>query len=174
MSIQAPTWERSAERQMGHVYANITIRNRGDEILVERGYFVENQVRTLTLVRVMVDTGATTLALPAPMIAQLGLTFARETPVRTANGTVQARVFREASLTVEGRTGDFECMELSADAQPLLGVLPLEALGIEPDIINHRLRLLPEEPGGETHYFLMGWTEFHSSAARRRSAPLTA
>ena len=55
MSIQAPTWERSAKRQMGHVYANITIRNRGDEILVERGLALPNQVRTLTLERVMVD-----------------------------------------------------------------------------------------------------------------------
>ena len=107
----------------------------------------------------MVDTGATTLALPASMIAELGLTSDRETPVRTATGTVQARIFRDASLTVEGRSGSFECMELADGAQPLLGVLPLEALGIEPDIINHRLRLLPEEPGGETHYFLMGWTE---------------
>lgn len=159
MSIQAPTWERGAERQMGHVYANITIRNRIDEALFERGQLGHGQVRTLTLERVMVDTGATTLALPASMMAELGLTSDRETPVRTATGTVQARIFRDASLTVEGRSGSFECMELADGAQPLLGVLPLEALGIEPDIINHRLRLLPEEPGGETHYFLMGWTE---------------
>ena len=92
------------------------------------------------------------------MIAELGLTSVRSVPVKTANGTVQSRVFRDASLTVEGRVGTFECLELSDDAQPLLGVLPLEALGIEPDIINHTLRLLPEEPGGETHYLLMGWT----------------
>ena len=74
MSIQAPTWERGAERQMGHVYANITIRNRIDEALFERGQLGHGQVRTLTLERVMVDTGATTLALPASMMAELGLT----------------------------------------------------------------------------------------------------
>ena len=158
MSIQAPTWERGAKRQMGHVFANITIRNRGDEVLAERGLVGSEQVRMVTLERVLVDTGATTLALPASMIAELGLTSVRSVPVKTANGTVQSRVFRDASLTVEGRVGAFECLELSDDAQPLLGVLPLEALGIEPDIINHTLRLLPEEPGGETHYLLMGWT----------------
>ena len=55
---------------------------------------------------------------------------------------------------IEGRAGNFECLELPDGASPLLGVLPLEALGIEPDILNHRLRLLPEEPGN-THYLAM-------------------
>lgn len=150
-----PTWERSAERQTGHVYASITIRNRLDEGLFELGQIGEEEIRSLTLDRVLVDTGATILALPGPLIAQLGLVFDREVPIRTASGTSQARIFRDASLTIEGRHGDFRCMELPDDAQPLLGVLPMEELGIEPDILNHRLRLLPEEPGGETHYLLM-------------------
>ena len=155
MSIQTPTWERSAERQMGHVYASITIRNRIDERDAELGRIAPNEVRSISLERVLVDTGATILALPASMIAELGLLFDREVPIRTANGTSQARLFRDASLTVEGRRGDFRCLELPDDAQPLLGVLPMEELGIEPDILIHRLRLLPEEPGGETHYLLM-------------------
>ena len=140
---------------MGHVYANITIRNRIDESDAARGRIAPDEVRTLVLERVLVDTGASTLALPAPMIAELGLEFDREVPIQTANGTMQARLFRDASLTVEGRRGDFRCLELSAEAQPLLGVLPMEELGIEPDVRNHTLRLLAEEPGGATHFLLM-------------------
>ena len=139
---------------MGHVDASISIRNRIDERDAELGRIAPNEVRSISLERVLVDTGATILALPASMIAELGLLFDREVPIRTANGTSQARLFRDASLTVEGRRGDFRCLELPDDAQPLLGVLPMEELGIEPDILNHRLRLLPEEPGGETHYLL--------------------
>ena len=140
---------------MGHVYAKITIRNRADEVLHRDGHIGVRDVRTLVLDRVLVDTGASTLALPAPMIAELGLEFDREVPIQTANGTMQARLFRDASLTVEGRRGDFRCLELSAEAQPLLGVLPMEELGIEPDVRNHTLRLLAEEPGGATHFLLM-------------------
>ena len=93
---------------------------------------------------------------PASTIAALGLAFLKELPVRTAVGTRIRRIFQDAKLTVEGRTSTFDCLELPDDSQPLLGVLPLENLGIEPDIVNHCLRLLPEEPGGETHYLLLG------------------
>ncbi len=110
MSIETTSPERSAERQMGHVYANITIRNRIDESDAARGRIGLDQVRTLVLERVLVDTGASTLALPASMIAQLGLELIREVPLSTASGTVMSRLFRDASLTIVGRTGDFRCL----------------------------------------------------------------
>jgi len=37
-------------------------------------------------------------------------------------------------------------LELPAGTTPLLGVIPMEALGVEPDLQNQRLRLLPEGP----------------------------
>lgn len=148
--------ERSAKRQMGFVYASITIRNRADDIRFGAGLIGADDVRSLALDRVLVDTGASTLALPAPMIAELGLELIEEVSAHTASGIVRARVFRDASLSIEGRVGDFRCLELPADAQPLLGVLPMEELGIEPDIINHELRFLPRGQGGETHILLMG------------------
>lgn len=148
--------ERSAKRQMGFVYASITIRNRLDERDARVGRIEPNDVRTLVLDRVLVDTGASTLALPAPMIAALGLELIEEVSAHTASGIVRARVFRDASLSVDGRVGDFRCLELPAAAQPLLGVLPMKELGIEPDIINHELRFLPRGQGGKTHILLMG------------------
>lgn len=139
---------------MGHVYAEITVVNRWDEGAADRGLIERDAVRSVTLSRVLVDTGATMLSLPASVIAQLGLSLMREVPIRTAAGPGKARIFQDAKLIVDGRPGNFECLELPDDAEPLLGVLPLESLGIEPDIVNHRLRLLPEEPG-DTHYLLM-------------------
>ena len=132
---------------MGSVFASITIRNRGDEALFERGHIGEDEIRSVTLDQVLVDTGATTLCLPASTIAALGLVLLKTVPFRTATGDHYGRVFQDAKLIIEGRAGNFECLELPDGASPLLGVLPLETLGIEPDILNHRLRLLPEEPG---------------------------
>ena len=44
------------------------------------------------------------------------------------------------------REGTFECLELPGGRDPLLGVIPLEALGIELDLKNQKLKLLPLEP----------------------------
>jgi hypothetical protein len=47
-------------------------------------------------------------------------------------------------LTVEGRSGTFDCLELPGGETVLLGVLPLEELGLELDLQNHRIIVLPD------------------------------
>jgi len=42
-----------------------------------------------------------------------------------------------------GREGTFECLEVPGGSDPLLGVIPLEALGIELDLQNQQLKVLP-------------------------------
>jgi hypothetical protein len=81
--------------------------------------------------------------LPAAIIEQLGLRLLDEVPVETATGPAVARRFRNAALTVEGRTDNFTCLELPGGGSALLGVIPMEALGLEPDLKGERLRLLP-------------------------------
>lgn len=41
------------------------------------------------------------------------------------------------------RETNCECIELPDDTQPLLGVIPLEAMGIELDLQSQKLRFLP-------------------------------
>lgn len=48
---------------MGKVTATITVTNRIDQILAERGFIPPEQVRSVTLKDVLVDTGATRLCL---------------------------------------------------------------------------------------------------------------
>jgi hypothetical protein len=55
-------------------------------------------------------------------------------------------VFRIAELTLLGRTGTFDVLELPVGTPPLLGQIPLEALGVKPDLRNRHLTLLPEDP----------------------------
>jgi predicted aspartyl protease len=138
---------------VGHVRATITVANRGDQILAERGVIRPEEVRSVSLDNVMVDTGATLLALPADAIARLGLAYRHDVPVRTAAGRRSIRQFQDAALTVMGRSGTFDCLELPAGTPALLGVTPMEILGVEPDVQHHALRLLPEGPD-ESHILL--------------------
>ncbi|PZO53366.1 MAG: aspartyl protease, partial [Phormidesmis priestleyi] len=93
---------------------------------------------------VLIDTGATTLCLPAKVIEKLGLELLREVDVATANGFSKARVFQDAKISLCGREGTFECLELPGGQSPLLGVIPLEFLGIESDLRNQTLKVLPD------------------------------
>ncbi len=130
--------------QMGKITTTLTITNRADQSAATRGYIPPEQVRSITLKNVLVDTGATTLCLPPEAIAQLGLELLREVDVTTATGLSKARIFRDASILLMGREGTFECLELPGGRDALLGVIPLEALGIELDLRNQQLKVLPE------------------------------
>ncbi|MBI2765233.1 MAG: aspartyl protease [Chloroflexi bacterium] len=141
------------ERQVGQVYARVTIVNHTDETLAEEGFRDASQVRSVTLDAVLIDTGATTLALPANLVRALGLRRRRMVVASTAAGIREVEVCDNVRVVVEGRTGVFECLSLPEDAVPLLGAIPMEWLGLEPDLQNRRLRLLPET-GRETHFLL--------------------
>ena len=97
----------------------------------------------MTANNALVDTGTTMLCLPASMVSQLGLTLGGETNIETTGGLKKARIFRDVELTILGRQGTFDCVELTEVAFPLLGVTPMEILGLEPDLVNQTLRLLP-------------------------------
>jgi clan AA aspartic protease len=131
---------------MGKIVTPLTVTNRLDQARLAAGEITADQVRSVSLDNVLVDSGATTLCLPTDVIARLGLTVRREVPIATAMGSETARLFRDAEVALMGREGTFDCLELPAGTTPLLGVVPLEALGIEADFRNGRLRLLPEEP----------------------------
>lgn len=133
------------EEQMGKVYTTLTVTNRADQILAEAGVISDDAIRSIQLDNVLVDTGATTLCLTPEAIARLGLKLLKEVDVATAQGIGRARIFRDATLSLQGREGTFECLELPGGRDNLLGVIPLEALGLEPDLRNQRLNVLPSE-----------------------------
>ncbi len=134
------------ETPMGRVGAQLTVANSGDEDRAANGEIDPGAVRSVTLDNVLVDTGATFLSLPANVIARLGLRTRRTLTIATATGPATARLLGTVNLTVMGRSGAFDVLELPTGTTPLLGVIPMEALGVEPDLQNQRLRLLPEGP----------------------------
>ncbi|MBD2186064.1 retroviral-like aspartic protease family protein [Aerosakkonema funiforme] len=140
--------------EMGKVTTTITVSNRVDQILAERGFIPANEIRSITLQDVLVDTGATRLCLPAEIIRQLGVTVKEEIEVKTAVGISKVRVFKDVVLSVEEREGTYTCVELPEGQDPLLGLIPLEDLALEPDLKNQRLRKLPVE-GKDTYHTVM-------------------
>jgi predicted aspartyl protease len=144
----------TATEKMGKVTATITVTNQVDRILADRGFIPDNQVRSLMLENVLVDTGATRLCLPANVIDQLGLVLQEEVEVKTAVGIRKAKLFKEVILQVKGRQGVYNCMELPGGEDPLLGVIPLEDLGLEPDLQTQTLKVLPTE-GKDTYLMIL-------------------
>ena len=131
-------------KQMGQVLTTIAVTNFIDLVMAERGFISAEEVRSVTIDKVIVDTGATLLSLPAPIISQLGLKQVGERNVETSTGITIGRIFADAQIIVEGREGRFDCLELPEGVSAvLLGVTPLEILGLEPDLKNQRLRVLP-------------------------------
>ncbi len=138
--------QSTSTEQMGRIITTLVVTNRLDQGLAERGLMPVEDVRTITLKNVLVDTGVTTLCLPANVIAQLGLALLKEVDVATATGFSKARIFEDAKISLCEREGTFECLELPGGTEPLLGVIPLEALGIELDLQNQKLIVLPISP----------------------------
>ncbi len=138
------------QRHVGQIRTTITIANELDVLKARYGELDQGDVRSETIERVLVDTGATLLALPGALIQRLGLQHLRDVDIETAQGFTPARIFGDVSLTVEGRTAPFECLEMPGGESVLLGVLPLETLGLELDLQNQRMIVLPDR-GPETY-----------------------
>ena len=68
------------------------------------------------------------------LVEQLGLPLKERVVASTASGEIETGVFAEASLRVAGR-------ETVAE----LGVIPLQAMGLEVDLHRHELRVLPND-----------------------------
>lgn len=130
---------------MGKGLTTLTVTNRIDQANAKAGLIPDAQIRSITLKDVLVNTGATTLCLPQEAIETLGLELLKEVSVSTATGVSSARIFQDAKISLCGREGTFECLELPGGRDPLIGVIPLEALGLELDLQKQTLKVLPSE-----------------------------
>mgnify|MGYP001254068219 CR=1 FL=1 len=148
----AHTRPQGRQRQVGKVYASITITNSADEVRLADGLIRADQVRRITLDRILVDTGANTLCLPKSLVERLGLPVRQEAYAATAAGLIAITVHRGAEIELLGRSGTFDCVALSDEAEPLLGLLPLETMGLELDLQQETLRALPDGPTPQTFW----------------------
>lgn len=131
---------------MGRVAVPLVIENVDDLRRAERGELPRSQVRRVEI-EGLVDTGATFLCLPLPVVQQLGLPFNRLRETRTVTGPVTLAIHGGARLSVQGRECDEEVMVLPTGRQVLLGQVPLEKLDFWVDLSQRRLVGNPEHDG---------------------------
>ena len=134
---------RQSQATMGRIIITLTFTNEYDAYLAEKGFISPKEVRSCTK-DALVDTSSMRLCLPADVIEQLGLKQTAITlDANTAVGTQTMRIFRGLQLNVEGREGRYDCVELPVGQTPLLGLIPLEDSGLDPDLQNQKLKHLP-------------------------------
>jgi predicted aspartyl protease len=89
---------------LGRVLTEATVYNLGDLMEVQRGKLAEKDVRKLVVKEALVDTGATTLAMPRSLLDQLGLTKLYEKKAVTADGERTMSVYGSARVEIMGAT----------------------------------------------------------------------
>jgi len=133
---------------LGRVTTEARVENLKDLWDAERGLIPKDQIRRIDLTDALVDTGATTLALPTRHVQLLGLNKVRERPSVASTGKTTVSVYDAVRLTIMGRDCTVEVVELPDDVPPLVGQVPLELLDF---VVNPQLRSLTGNPahGGE-------------------------
>ncbi len=133
---------------MGRVLTEATIENLEDLWAVRRGSLAEDQIRRIIVTDALVDTGATTLALPTSLIRQLGLAKVSQKQSQCTKGVGEVDVYEAVRLTIQGRYGTFDVMEVPDELPVLIGQMPLEFLDLVVDLRSRRLTGNPAH-GGE-------------------------
>lgn len=135
---------------MSRVHAEATIENLGDLLEVQRGLRSAEQVRRIIVSDALIDTGATTLALPVRLITQLGLTKRYDKRATASSGICTVSVHEAVRLTILGRDCTVDVMQVPDDVHVLIGQIPLEMLDLVVDPQGRRLTGNPAHGGEQT------------------------
>lgn len=135
------------ETTMGRVTTRVTVENLGDVIEVDRGSRSLDQVRRVVCEDALIDTGATTLALPTSLIRKLGLKKVYDKQAKSTRGVGPASVYEAVRLTIQDRFCTVDVMEVPDDVPVLVGQIPLEMLDLVVDPQGRRLTGNPAHNG---------------------------
>jgi predicted aspartyl protease len=124
---------------MGKVVVPATIENLDDVSAVLKEELSPDQVRRVEIPGVMVNIGATFLALPSNLIKHLGLARLQTRPAKTVTGLANFGVSRAVRLTVQGRDCDIRVTEVDDSCPVLIGDIALEMLGFAVDSKSQQL-----------------------------------
>lgn len=133
---------------MGRVVVSAKIENLSDLYHLDTGSLSPDQVRSVEVPDALVDSGATALAMPKRLIAQLGLRPFRRKQVLTTTGSIEVQVYSTVRLTVQGRDCHVDVTEVADECPVLIGQVPLELLDFLIDSQGRRLIGNPAH-GGE-------------------------
>jgi len=124
---------------MGTVYADITIKNAGDVINVERGYLDGSDIRE-TMVSAIVDTGAGTLVISEEIREKLGLGIKGIRQATLANNYKETcKIAEPVEIIWKNRSSVCQPLVVSGADEVLLGAIPLEDMDLIVDPAKQEL-----------------------------------
>ena len=124
---------------MGRVLTEVKVTNLEDAWAARKGTLPANQVRTKFVTDALVDTGATSVALPTSMIRELGLTKRYEKQARTAVGIRTIGVYDAVRVEIMGRDCTVDPIEVPDETGVLVGQIPLEMMDFVVDSQSRKL-----------------------------------
>src|SRR5262245_61296739 len=104
---------------MGKVLVKAKLESLSDLYEVKKGRLDAAQVRSVEVPDALVDTGATGLSLPRPVIERLGLDSYRKRRIRTSLGVGETTMYEAVRLTIQERVCTVDVNE-GAEGSPVL------------------------------------------------------
>jgi clan AA aspartic protease len=133
-------------KKMGLVYADIELIRADDLALYRHGILPEDQIKHMR-VSALVDSGAYLLSINDHIKEQLDLPVLEEQTVRLADDSeIRVKVVGPVEIRFENRSTTMRAIVLPGNAEPLLGVIPIEDLDVVIDPKQQRLIVNPESP----------------------------
>ena len=133
---------------MGRVLTEATIENVRDLYAVEEDRLADSEVRRVVVDDALVDTGATTLALPFQFIEELGLKKVAEKRATSTQGVGPVSIYEAVRLSIQDRFCTVDVIGIPNEVPVLVGQIPLEMMDLVADLQGRRLIGNPAH-GGE-------------------------
>jgi predicted aspartyl protease len=133
---------------VGRVMVSAKIENVFDLYAASRGQLIDDQVRRIDVTDAQVDTGATLLGMPKPLIEELGISQIGTGRAKPTSGLATFGIYGPVRLTIQGRYCSVDVSEIADICPVLIGYVPLELLDFVVDPKSQRLIGNPDH-GGE-------------------------
>ena len=131
---------------MGKIMMKLKLTNNTDLDKAQERLIPPERVRTVE-VEALIDTGATTLVLPADVVQRLGLLEQGRRKVRYADGRVaEVPWVGGVRLEILGREMTCDALVEAAGTVPLVGQIPLAELDLVVDPKTREARVNPVSP----------------------------
>ena len=131
---------------MGHTYTDIELISVDDLVLHRHGFLTEDRIKRMR-VTALVDSGAYLLVINDNIRQQLDLPFIEEQTMRLADDSERrVEIVGPVEVRFENRSTTVRAAVFPGDAEPLLGVIPMEDMDVLIDSKQQRLIVNPETP----------------------------
>lgn len=137
---------------MGVVYSSIKLVNTVDAVLAEDGYLKDTDIRSIHI-DVLADTGAVRMVINETIQKQLGLRTRYIEPAILADGrSVSLPVAGPITVCFQERYCTTEAIVLPGNAEPLMGLIPMESMDLVVIPKTQEIKYNPEHPDGPLLY----------------------